>query len=142
LREQRGRGAHEKRPAVHRRPHPAFLIDVEGQSFGCELARRWQFDGISLPEAESGEWAAGESLQSALVGGPRTSHISVFPPGDQAGIAPQVVIAELPTRDHHGSGELFARLAPLYLADATKYQIGCVGPLDSHHRVPSSLTVV
>ena len=29
LREQRGRGTHQKRPAVHCRPHPAFLIDVE-----------------------------------------------------------------------------------------------------------------
>jgi hypothetical protein len=53
-----------------------------------------------------------------------------------------VVIAKLPTRDYHGSGKLFARLAPLDLADATKYQIGSVSPLDSHHRVPSSLTVV
>jgi hypothetical protein len=115
---------------------------MEGKSVRREPNRRWQFDGISLSKAEFGEWATGESLQSALIGRARTSHITVFPPGNQAGIAPQVVIAKLPTRDHHGSGELFARLAPLDLADATKYQIGSVGPLDSHHRVPSSLTVV
>jgi hypothetical protein len=111
---------------------------VERQSFGCEFARRWQFDGISLPEAEFGERAAGKSLQGTLVGGPWTSHFSVFPSGDQAGIAPQVVIAKLPACDHHGSGELFARLASLYLADVAKYQIGCLGPLDSHRRVLSA----
>jgi hypothetical protein len=134
--EQRGRGAHEKRPAVHCRPHPALLIDMEGESVGCELARRWQFDGIPRPKAKFGERPAGESLQRALVGGPGTAHIAVFPSRDMTGIAPQLAIAKLPARDHDGSGELLARLAPLDLADATKYQIGCLGPLDSHPQGP------
>jgi hypothetical protein len=71
---QRRQGAHEKRPAVHRRPHPALLIDMEGESVGCELARRWQFDGIPPPKANVGERTAGESLQGALVGRPGTLH--------------------------------------------------------------------
>ena len=136
--EQRGRGANQESPAVYDRPHMPSFVDLEGESRGCNGIRRWQLDGISRSEPQIGERATSQCLQRALVCGPRTGDLAVFPSGNQSSVASQMRLTKSPSGSDEGGRELLAALSSLGFADMAKDEVRCLTSiLGPHRRFPS-----
>ena len=121
-----------------RSPTQALLHRPRRRVCGCDRIRRWQLDGISRPKPQIGERATSQCLQRALVCGPRTGDLAVFPPGNQSSVASQMRLTKSPSGSDEGGRELLAALSSLGFADMAKDEIRCLTSiLGPHRRFPS-----